>query len=530
MGDNERGKDLEDLDLITTEETSQTQEPEDDLLPAVIRSEVNFLQYPFFALSWKGLKDKTKTEFRLVTERGEQKAELLWEVTANAEYGYPTPFDRRVSRAIDALINEILQIKGYPLSNPIRFSIYHIGQLMGIKNSGRIYKEIKESIERIVATTVKSAGSFFIRDEQTWLHDIFHLYERAVFKGKKLPNGIISDANCLWLSEPYQHSINARYVKPLDYKYLASLKSDLASRLYELLGLKFYGLPPDREYIRIGYLNLCQALPITPQNYYSDARQILDPAHKELIRTGFLAKVAYQRPKGKRDFNILYYPGERAKKELRGEFATKQFIEEQLELPLTDEREGGSVGLSEIAQELYSRGLSKNAAIKLSERYPESLIREKLEIFDYLVESNSELISKNRAGWLRRAIEEDWQPTDAQLQVKEAQARAQTENERQARWIKHRNELIEQEIRDWDKTPPEERIKGRLEFWLAGFQLKKQRVSQEEVEAKKKELISEISKTEEKRRSYLASKYPINPPEDWAFSDIGNRGNVKRKT
>lgn len=509
---------MDERDLITTEETEltdQTHEPDDGLLPAVIRSEVNFLQYPFFALSWRGLKTKTKTEYRIVTERNGQKAELTWRVTANTEYGYPTPFDRKVSRAIDALIDEILQEKGYPLKNPIPFSIYRLGQLMGISNAGRIYREVKESLKRIVLTGVESIGTFYLKDEERWIDKTFHLYDEVIFKGQRLSDGAIADSNYLWMSKEYLRSINTRYVKPLDYKYLNSLKSGLASRLYELLGIKFFGLPPERNYLRISYAILCQVLPATPREHYSLARQSLDSAHKELVKTGFLGKVTYQRTKVKKDFIILYYPGERAKKELRGEFATSLPIEEQLEIPLMGRDDNRFVELSGPAQELHERGLSKSAAVKLVDRYPEALIREKMEMLDFLLSTSPELISKSRAGWLRCAIEEDWQPTDEQLLAKEAQARAQTEDERRARWIKHRNELIEQEIRDWDKTPPEERIKGRLDFWLVGFQLKRQRVSQEEIEAKKAELISELPKTEEEKRSYLASKYSLNPPEDF---------------
>ena len=112
-------------------------------------------------------------------------------------------------------------------------------------------------------------------------------------------------------------------------------------------------------------------------------------------------------------------------------------------------------------------------------------------------------------------IEEDWQPTDEQLQAKESQVMIQAEKELKARWIKRRKELIEQELKDWDKTPAEERIEGRLDFWLVGFQLKGRTVSQEEIEAKKAELISELPTTEKERRSYLASKYPLNPLEDF---------------
>ena len=517
---------VEEKDLIIEETHLTKTKLVEDLLPAVIRSEVNFLQFPFFALSWKGLRNKTEHEFRIVTERNGEKAELLWRVVATAKYGYPNPFDRRVARAIDALINEKIEQNGYPLTNPLQFSIYRIAQLMGVKDAGSIYKEIKESLERIALTGVQSMGTFFLKDEKRWLHTTFHLLDGVVFKGKETPDGAIADSNYLWFGEEYLRNINARHVKPLDYKYLASLKSTLASRLYELLSLKFYGLPPDKDHLRISYLNLCQALPITARKYYSDARTSLDPAHKELVRTGFLSKVSYQRPTGKKDkdFNILYFIGERAKKEKRGEYPIKIPYEERLWVSLVDIDEEEKIRpqehelhkLSELAKELHKRGLSKSASMKLSKHYPDDLILEKIEVFDFLVKIRSDLIFKNPAGWLRQAIQEDFKPTAEQLKAKEAYERMQAEGERKARWIRHCKELIEQDLKDWDKTPPGERIKGILEFWLIGFKLKGVPTpAQEEIEAQKREFIKGLPKTEEEKRNHLAKKYLLSPPEDF---------------
>ena len=51
---------------IVDENDDASHEFQDEFLPVVVRSEINFLQFPFFALSWRGLKNKTKTEYRLV--------------------------------------------------------------------------------------------------------------------------------------------------------------------------------------------------------------------------------------------------------------------------------------------------------------------------------------------------------------------------------------------------------------------------------------------------------------------------------
>ena len=95
-------------EIIATKNTKRNRELEENLLPTVIDPEANFLRLPFFALSWRGLRTKTKTEYRFVDERNGKKAELLWRVTTNAEYGYPTSIDRKVARSIDVVINETI--------------------------------------------------------------------------------------------------------------------------------------------------------------------------------------------------------------------------------------------------------------------------------------------------------------------------------------------------------------------------------------------------------------------------------------
>jgi len=69
----------------------------------------------------------------------------------------------------------------------------------------------------------------------------------------------------------YLESLNAFYVKKIDYKYYQNLKSDIARRLYEILDIKFYGLK--KHCVSIDYEKLCALLPITQQKYISLAQQ-----------------------------------------------------------------------------------------------------------------------------------------------------------------------------------------------------------------------------------------------------------------
>jgi uncharacterized protein YaiI (UPF0178 family) len=62
----------------------------------------------------------------------------------------------------------------------------------------------------------------------------------------------------------------------------------------------------------------------------------------------------------------------------------------------------------DVVKDLEDFGIVKSAAIKLIHSYPAEYIREKVAMAQGLVAAGSCLMSQNPAGWLRRAIEEDY--------------------------------------------------------------------------------------------------------------------------
>ena len=124
--------------------------PVSDVLPPdIIRSEVNFLALPFFALSRRDTHGRMKTEYHATVQRGGDRVEVSWKVLAHQEYGYPGPFDREVHKAVEHLVSEMRP----PLENPILLgSLYNIAKLMGLQFSGRASQDIKKAIQRIKVT------------------------------------------------------------------------------------------------------------------------------------------------------------------------------------------------------------------------------------------------------------------------------------------------------------------------------------------------------------------------------------------
>jgi DNA-binding transcriptional ArsR family regulator len=74
------------------------------------------------------------------------------------------------------------------------------------------------------------------------------------------------------------------------------------------------------------------------------------------------------------------------------------------------ERQKKDIVVVAVAKDLENFGIAQSAVTRLMQDYPAAYIREKLAMAKGLVASGSALISQNPAGWLRRAIEEDYSP------------------------------------------------------------------------------------------------------------------------
>ncbi|MBI1729768.1 replication initiator protein A [Candidatus Acetothermia bacterium] len=288
----------EELELFPESSGSGTQ---------IVRSEVNMLNMPFFLLTNRdGHKDRD-TVFELEEHNGDQVIRRSWRVTGSKHLGHPVPYDKKVFRAVEAVIDA----QRGPIENPISFTTYELLKMMGEPMGGRQYRRVRESIDRIIATTIIAKNIFFRKKNESWASETFHVYERCLYQGEILPSGQIAESNNLYLHPLYLESLNQRYVKPLDYQYYSSLKRPLAKRLYELLGYKFYGAVRNHSmFLVYSYEKLCQLLPMIPQPHISLAKRCMAPAIEELVETGFLGKAIW------RGWKLQFIPGEKAIEEI----------------------------------------------------------------------------------------------------------------------------------------------------------------------------------------------------------------------
>ena len=488
-------------------------------LPKIINSEVNLLVSPFFMLERKN--KKLETEYREIVKRGDQKIEIVWNVSANPKYGYPGPFDREVHKAIEQIISEILKEEG-EIKNPIPFSIYNLCNRMKISSAGGDnYQRIKKAIERIQMTGIKSEGAFYHKGKKKWISKVFGLYDGVIFKGEQLEGDIIAETNLLYLSGIYLESLNSFYIKPIDFTYLQSLKSKIASRLYEILGVKFYGLRDKRDnFICYRYSKLCQLLPVTPHEYISLAKQQLDPGNNELKDTGFISKFNWSE-NGKEDWLIYYWPGERAKEEMRR--AKTKIIGGQREEYLLGSNEGVKIFSKDLSACLPERGRSqtgnaqaertdlvdKLVELNVSKVTAEDLIKNNdQEVIEKWIKAINYSNAEDKAAYLVKAIRENWQvPEEYLREIKEKQGREKEEKiefikiQQKEEENKKRQEEIKKIEQIYNSLDPlqQEEIRKETENRLPDFW--KENFNKEKVKGKTSKMLEVV--IEEKRREII---------------------------
>jgi hypothetical protein len=514
---------------------------QNDPILTIIKTDVNLSRLPLFALNRGRLNEPLERELVFFETRGNERVELIWRVMATPRYGYPSPFAKKVHRAVEYLVTK----KGFPVPEYLEFSFYEIEDILDLPHSGRTYDDIRNALESITTVSIQSEGTFCYLEngERQFIYETFHLYDRVILAGKKLPDGTVVDKNRIYFNEWYLKSLNSLYIKPLDFPYWKNRRSEIARRLYEYLSLISYATKC--KPFRIEYHKLCELLPITPQKYFSLAKQVLSKAHKELINTGFLKKVAWRKSKtDPKKWIIIYHFGLRAKSELQRGFKDNAYrpallaVEtadiEEIEEIIEPEYEGqekkakskrkkakeDEIELSPVAQELINRGITKAVAIDFALSFDEEYLREKIELHDYKKEIGE--ITTNAAGWLREAITQDYKPSEQQLK-KQAQVERKKAQQEEQRTLEEKARAIQEQRlaealasfpddEQWVRERVVEHVNVR-ETTIKAFG--GEQFTETEIEEMYLRFKAEIPKTLEEKRGWLISNY-----REYALSDI----------
>jgi hypothetical protein len=480
----------------------------DIAVPNILRSDMNFLKYPFFDLTKTSKRDKIEIKEKIKNDKGEEIV-VTWKVTRPLDYSFPSAFDKKVDKVIEKAVNDLPK----PITNPIKLGSFRdICKQMNVVVSGKTVNEIKSSLKRMVLTGIESKGTFFLRNEKRFIDDTFHKYERVISAGQELPDGKKADAVYIMLGSWYLQNLNDNYVVPLDHDYYLSLEGTITTRMYEFLSLKIFpALENRKDYVQIGYDRHCRYFPLTPQDKLWKAKKQLLKAHNGLgldknipDEKKFIRNVEWFDSKDKKDWTVRYYIGERAKREWRrntkrelGRSAKQVAKKVEVKKENIEGPKNINVYNNPAVQKLVKRGITDTIAIKLAKEYP-NRIEKKISEFDYIVQNKYHLLHKSPSGFLRKSIEGNWEPPKGYVTLDQRKKieKDQEEQKRKQEW----NGKVE-EYKKWVESPDESKIYWEFTKWKKGIEKKGLVPTQEEIELKKKRLISKLLSNEDMQKT-----------------------------
>jgi Bacteriophage replication protein O len=143
----------------------------------------------------------------------------------------------------------------------------------------------------------------------------------------------------------------------------------------------------------------------------------------------------------------------------------------------------GAVDDAALLAHLISHGITHRIARDLVTTHSAEAIRQQVAWQPYRP------AAKSPAGALVQAIRDAWPPPPAWFEAQEHTAAVARQAEEEAR----RREEEEARRRAWEQKPPEERIAGRLQFWLLGQRRKGREPTEAEVAAKRAAFLIQLA-------------------------------------
>ena len=271
-------------------------------------------------------------------------------------------------------------------------------------------------------------------------------------------------------------SFRAGYLKRLDLAFYRSLRSAVAKRMYRFLDKRFYHRIrwtfDLREFA-------CEHIGLSRIHDNGQLKRKLRPAIDELEAAGFLE------PLNQADQFVRL---------ARGKWEVAFVGKPAAVLGEPPVENGG------LCWELTSRGVTGTVAERLVAAYPAERIREKIELVDWVRESNPRAMP-NPGGYLATAIRNDFTPPpDFETKAQRAK-RLKSERRQRGR------EKLTRRLREAIEDAKQRDATKRVHDYLASLSVEKRRHLEEEAVAKGPELLRQLYRENLWSHSGLAEGY-----------------------
>jgi len=358
------------------------------------KDEMNLVEYPIALLSKRHETNIKTLRFSdsIVSDDGAL-TKREWIVTGSDEFGLPLAQDN------DVLLALLMIGKEKNFSSPtIYFSRYKLLKIMDQEtDAGSNYNRLVESFNRMSGVRIFAKNAFWDNKRKCYVTvniGIFDEYYLCDGKPRKSERGQeMLPLSYVRLNNTLYESIRAGYIKDLDPGIYFTLKSSITKRLFRYLDKKRYD--GKRKY-QINLFNLAYihiGFDRKAYKYASDIKKKLTTAHEELLQSGFLKGVEYQKTSDGSSEKVIYTFGKKA-----------ELVESDDASPGKKERASPATP-AQVNDPLLARlleiGVTRAMAKQIFKEYSRELIQAQVDALPHrdAKDRPAVLISAIREGW-----------------------------------------------------------------------------------------------------------------------------------
>lgn len=365
-------------------------------------------------------------------------------ITASDKFGLPTAKDDEVIVGLLQLTKEANKFT----DRTVAFSRSELIERLVWPDTGQSYRRIMESFDRWTSVYLSYEKAWWDHEHKSWVDEKFHIIDRVSLydRDRQLKQGSLKLSSFTW-SDVLFRSFQSGYLKRIDFDFYISLVHPTAKRMYRFLDKRFYlkrRWEFDLKEFAWDHIGLSRG--------YADSGKIkekLQPALDELEERGFLEAMTREEryaKLGRSNWTVIVAQKARER--------VKDGKSQELTSP-------------EILSDLAIRGVTPSTATELVAAFSAADIRQKIEVFDWLIEKKDKRVSKSPAGYLVESIRNDYaDPKGFELkavrakreEAKREEARRAAESKREERRRSDRADAVQKRIAAyWEGLSPAER-------------------------------------------------------------------------
>ncbi|MFM7132468.1 MAG: replication initiator protein A [bacterium] len=375
----------------------QPDSAEPDSNPAgEFKDEMNLAEFPIAALTDRVPDGTTTLVFEDQIEHEGDSILRRLSISGHGKLGLPAALDDQV---IVGLIQLTKRQNNFTNSR-VHFSRYELIDLLGWQQDGHSYRRIEDALNRWVGVVLSYENAWWDNTEKSWVDETFHIIdnvtlydrEKAMSKAKAGRSKPPKPLSSFKWNDVMFRSFQSGNLKQLDLEYYLSLRLPTSKRLYRFLDKRFYHC----ERVDFDLRTLaCEHVGMSREYAPTELKRKLRTAFDELEKSGFLEPL---------NDNERYISQEKGRWRVLFVRGSKRRAEEE---------EARELNTAEaLYEELLKRGVHHQVARDIVERHATNRIRAKIEVFDWLITNEQEMVLHNPAGYLVASIRDDYMQPD----------------------------------------------------------------------------------------------------------------------